>query len=239
MKIVIHGGAGRRATIRRLCFPFPIAIEVIEGSVWYMAGGHARLLRQHQRVHSLPFSLCDIGVSINGFVLIQSDVTSIQNDSCVTCAGRETKILTHQTAQDLSSTVPLTHILALRVFRAPHVEWTPSLLASVVAMPKRKISRQFFSQGESFRQIVHTQRLTRFFCDLHKIAHVDDSVARKYGFAHVDRLEDAVYEQFDLTLDCLRHMFGCRNFPASGQEFNSAPPFIGVRNNGSTPHYRD
>jgi hypothetical protein len=215
MHIITRDGVGWMATIRRLSFPFPTTIEAIEGNVWYTASGHTRLLRHRQRVHALPLALCDIGLTCNGIVSIRSDVDSIHRNANSVSNGCDTKNLTHQVARKFSSTMPLARTLALNVFRSPHFAWTQDFFSSNVELSKREISRQLFIQGKSFRQIVHMQRLIRFLCDLHKIPYIDDSVARKYGFSHCDRLEDAVYEQFDLTLESLWRTFGHWRFPVS------------------------
>ncbi len=214
MHIVTRGGIDRMATIRRLRFPFPTTIEAIEGNVWYTTSGHTRLLRQHQRVCVLPLALCDIGLTNNGIVLIQSAPDSICGNSGINVSSDEQN-LTNQVIQLPPTAMSLARTLALNVFRSPHFEWTQDLFSSIVALSRSEISRKLFVQGESFRQIVHAQRLIRFLFDLHDIPYVDDNVARQYGFAHSGRLEGAVYDKFDLTLDRLKHLFSRWPFPES------------------------
>jgi hypothetical protein len=63
------------------------------------------------------------------------------------------------------------------------------------------LTRRLFGCGESLREILLTQRLTRFLVDLRqgRCARIDDVLARQYGFACRRLLERAFQARFDLS----------------------------------------
>jgi hypothetical protein len=107
------------------------------------------------------------------------------------------------------SSKTLTSALALHVYRAPQRQWSMALFGSTAMLSKAELSQKLFAEGASFRQIVHIQRLMRIFSDLGQIDHVDDEVAKNYGFLHRRQLACSLCEHFGIELTDLQSALGC------------------------------
>nr|WP_315595288.1 hypothetical protein [uncultured Cupriavidus sp.] len=103
---------------------------------------------------------------------------------------------------------PLTRLLAHHVLGAPQRNWTLDAFASVAGMTRPALSRRLFAEGTSFRESVRTHRLTRLLIDLSDCSLPAHTLSLRYGFADRCLLEDAVFEQYGLSLSRLKNIVG-------------------------------
>lgn len=104
---------------------------------------------------------------------------------------------------------PTTASLSLAVFNDPDRDWTLASASLILAKTgNRKLSQMLLQEGESFRQVVKTQRLTRLFFDA--LTSNRRRQPERYGFEDQCYLENAFFDLFGIAPDMLATLAGHR-----------------------------
>lgn len=210
MIIYIASGSSQvTTTVRRLSFPFPVVCEASGPDAWGTSKRYAGRLRNATKVRVPPLLTFDIGILGNTTVSITPGLTLMWDSATFMFPPADEAGRTVSAAPSRPAAKPVTHHLALAVFQSPATNWSLDQFATTIGMTKQALSRELLKEGESFRQVVRTQRLMRLFFELGEIEQIDDGIAKTFGFAHRQQLEMAIFEQFDITMKHLQTTLHC------------------------------
>jgi hypothetical protein len=199
--------------LRNLRFAFPVLASVEEGVCGLSVAGFTRTVRATNCRLLAPLEVVTLSVPWRARVSLDKvDVASLLEEAPSSRRARNGS--QHPGCRDAGHRAfprkPLTMEVSSAVFFAPHLGWrlasAPSLLSAVAGT---KISRGLLQEGESFRQIVMTQRLMRFLFDLSTLG-TTRTEGEDYGFPDRCRLENAFHDQFGVSIDLLRSAFSLR-----------------------------
>ncbi|MCY1209757.1 hypothetical protein D9M72_214200 [compost metagenome] len=98
----------------------------------------------------------------------------------------------------------------MAVFQAPQKPWRLASASRELRIDQAgQLSRTLLSEGESFVDLVATQRLMRALFDL---AGADREAARvgSYGFPDRARFEDAIFDRFGVNASLLHRLLNGR-----------------------------
>ncbi|AGW90186.1 hypothetical protein [Cupriavidus sp. DF5525] len=202
-QVMLSGLGTGIARIGNLQFPFPIRIDVETGACELLMRRFTRTLRSGQARVVPPLEELSLTLlhraTLTLAIVPQSETCALPSGRC---RGNESL---HLEADDLRQRRPATAGIALAVFTAPHHDWGLSSAAAWLGMPDRRwLSRKLLQECSSLRQLVRTQRLSRFLFDLLSSAPLCS--AARYGFADQCGLENAVYDQFGISVAALSRL---------------------------------
>lgn len=193
--IILRSPAYARVHLRGLRFPFPVVAEVIEGDCELNVPGQMRasqdgVLHWIRPLESPRLVLAERArVAFRQLPLFGQPVQS------------DVGVRPHK---------PIACIVALAVFQSPEKPWRLATASRELRIdhPER-LSRTLMSEGESFVDLVATQRLMRALFDL---ADTDSQAARAgfYGFPDRARLEDAIFDRFGVNRSLLHRLLNIR-----------------------------
>ncbi|WP_349606968.1 hypothetical protein [Cupriavidus sp. DF5525] len=191
--IILQSPAYARVHLRGLRFPFPVVAEVIEGDCELNVPGQMRA-NQDSVLHSIrPLESPRLVLAERARVAFrQLPGQPVQSDA------RERP---HK---------PIACIVALAVFQSPQKPWRLATASRELRIDHPgRLSRTLMSEGESFVDLVATQRLMRALFDL---AEGDCQAARAgfYGFPDRARLEDAIFDRFGVDPSLLHRLLNIR-----------------------------
>ncbi|MDF3839907.1 hypothetical protein P3W85_44330 [Cupriavidus basilensis] len=202
-QVRLHSDAAGVVSIRDLRFPVSLSIEVTAGHCIVSQRGFARTLRS--RVARVVPALEPVSLVLIDSVtlaLIQIDALPIPK-APGGFAGLGDRA--DWVADDARERKPLTAALSLAVFMAPHADWRLATACRPLGLDETgTVSRRLLCEGESFREIVMTYRLTRLALDL--MATGSMQVPAFYGFRDRCHLENAVYDRFGLPVSALARL---------------------------------
>ncbi|MBP0624366.1 hypothetical protein [Cupriavidus consociatus] len=194
--ITLGAAALGTTAIRNLQFPLPVRIDVESGACELSMRGFTRTIR-HGEARLVP-ALEEVSLTL----LRQARVTLTMLPECGVDPGRER---CRPSTDDSWKRRPATAGLSLAVFASPQLDWGLSSAAACLGkMDGRSLSRKLLQECSSLRQVVKTQRLSRFLFDL--MASARQASAASYGFPDQCRLENAVYDQFGISISALSRL---------------------------------
>ncbi|MGO4328136.1 hypothetical protein AB4Z48_27240 [Cupriavidus sp. 2TAF22] len=189
MQLLLRAHTSVRTTIRNLAFPSTAIISADAGTIRCSHGARSRLLRPTQRLTLRPFTPIAIELGHEGAACIDVAMDALAHPGPGSSASR-----------------PLTRWLASLVLTEPLEDWNLDWFAGIAGISKASLSRRLFAEGSSFREAVRAHRLLRLLLDLPGLGRPSHAMVTRYGFSDRCQLEDAVFEQFGLTLRQLERL---------------------------------
>ncbi|WP_133303110.1 hypothetical protein [Cupriavidus lacunae] len=186
--------------IRNIRFPLPIRVDVETGACEVSMRGFTRTVRCGES-RLIP-ALEEVSLTL----LRQARVTlTILPES-----GRgQDRGAFNLSVDDLRERKPATAGISLAVFASPQLDWGLSSAAACLGkLDGRWLSRKLLQECSSLRQLVRAQRLSRFVFDI--LSSAAKSSAVSYGFSDRCRLENAVYDQFGISVAALSRLSSAR-----------------------------
>ncbi|WP_042883279.1 hypothetical protein [Cupriavidus necator] len=189
--------------IRNIQLPFPIRVVVEAGTCEVSMRGFTRAVR-HGESRLIP-ALEEVSLTL----LRQAKVTLTivpESGPGFPAPGRDQgRVSSSPSTDDLRQRKPATAGISLAVFTSPQSDWGLSSAAACLGkLDGRWLSRKLLQECSSLRQLVRTQRLSRFVFDL--LCSATQSSAASYGFTDRCRLENAVYDQFGISVAVLARL---------------------------------
>ncbi|SOZ33471.1 conserved hypothetical protein [Cupriavidus taiwanensis] len=195
-QITLGSAALGTTAIRNLQFPLAVRVDVESGACELSMRGFTRTVR-HGEARLIP-ALEEVSLTL----LRQARLTLTMLPECGLDPGREH---CQPAPNDPWKRRPATAGLSLAVFAAPQLDWgLTSAAACLGKLDGRSLSRKLLQECSSLRQLVKTQRLARFIFDL--MASARPASAASYGFTDHCRLENAVYDQFGMSISALSRL---------------------------------
>lgn len=169
--------------------------------------GYSRFL-PHGKAIDIP-ALSPVGLQISPGAVLQFDMPGMAEavSPQQVLEGDSSESMPAPFRKSARQTTPTARSIARFVFSEPHLTWTVSDAAQRLGWRKQDVSRRLFAEGKSFREIVFSQRLSRFLCDRAVVPTIDNRIARMYGFPERCSFEDAIFSQFGATALLLRFAY--------------------------------
>lgn len=189
--------------IRHIQLPFPIRVDVETGACEVAMRGFTRTVRSGE-FRLIP-ALEEISITLlSGAGLMLTIVP--ESVSRFAVPGRNSdREASNLSTDDLRQRKPATAGICLAVFAAPQLDWGLSAAAAQFGeLDGRGLSRKLLQECSSLRQLVRTQRLSRFVFDL--LSSTPNASAASYGFSDRCHLENAVYDQFGISVAALSRL---------------------------------
>lgn len=189
--LILHSPGPSCVHLRGLRFAFPVVAEVIEGDCKVFLPG--RMLASHHGVlHEIrPLESPRLVLAKRARVAFRP-LSAPAHPVQARMAGKPYK--------------PAASALALAVFESPHKPWQLASASKELRFDQvGRLSRTLMSEGESFLDLVSTQRLMRALFDL---AEADWPATRGeyYGFPDRARLENAIFDRFGVNTSLLHRL---------------------------------
>ncbi|MFJ1254899.1 hypothetical protein [Cupriavidus sp. CuC1] len=191
--LILQSPAYARVQLRGLRFPFPVVAEVIKGDCELLVPGQMRASHDGAWHTIRPLESPRLLLAERARVAFRQLPPS----------GRQAEAGERRHK-------PIASTLALAVFRAPQRPWRLASASQELRIDcPGRLSRSLMSEGESFVDLVATQRLMRALFDL---AGTGGQAARAgcYGFPDRARLEDAIYDRFGVNSALLQRLLDSR-----------------------------
>ncbi|WP_147311552.1 hypothetical protein [Cupriavidus taiwanensis] len=191
--LILQSPAYARVQLRGLRFPFPVVAEVIKGDCELIVPGQMRA--SHDGVwHTIR--------PLESPRLVLAERARV--------AFRQLPLSGRQAEAGERRHKPIASTLALAVFQSPQRPWRLASASQELSMDRPgRLSRSLMSEGESFVDLVATQRLMRALFDLAG-AGSQSRLTECYGFPDRARLEDAIYDRFGVNAALLHRLLDSR-----------------------------
>lgn len=193
LSLILQSPPYARVHLRGLRFPFPVVAEVIEGDCEINVPGQMRAAHDGGWHAIRPLESPRLVLAERARV-----------------AFRQLPLPCQPVPVEERPHKPIASTLALAVFQAPQKPWRLASASQELRINHAgRLSRTLLSEGESFVDLVVTQRLMRVLFDL---AGADWQAARGrcYGFPDRARLEDAIYDRFGVNAALLHRLLDIR-----------------------------
>ncbi|KJK22189.1 hypothetical protein UB46_22820 [Burkholderiaceae bacterium 16] len=189
--------------IRNIQLPFPIRVGVEAGACEVSMRGFTRAV-PHGESRLIP-ALEEVSLTLLRHARVTLTIVP-ESGPGFPGAGRDQGCgSTDPSTDDLRQRKPATAGISLAVFASPQSDWGLSSAAACLGkVDGRWLSRKLLQECSSLRQLVRTQRLSRFVFDL--LSSAAPSSATSYGFSDRCHLENAVYDQFGISVAALSRL---------------------------------
>lgn len=195
LRLLVHSVGASVVHLRGLRFPFTVSVQICEGACsievpGQMLAGSATRVRIIEPLEVPRVTLA--GQAQVSFRALAGDALRAPLHS-----GR----MPHARTQK-----PVASALALAVFSAPHWPWGRDTASTALRFhSSSRLSRALMQEGESFADLVTTQRLMRFLFDACCYCRKMPDLAH-YGFPDHCALDIALHEHFGVMPQLLRRM---------------------------------
>ncbi|KUE87983.1 hypothetical protein ASL20_14915 [Cupriavidus necator] len=193
LSLILQSPAYARVHLRGLRFPFPVIAEVIEGDCELNVPGQMRATHDGGWHAIRPLESPHLVLAERARVAFRQ----------LPWSGQRIRV-------EERSHKPIASSLAMAVFQAPQKPWRLASASRELRIDQAgQLSRTLLSEGESFVDLVATQRLMRALFDL---AGADREAARvgSYGFPDRARFEDAIFDRFGVNASLLHRLLNGR-----------------------------
>lgn len=193
LSLILQSPAHARVHLRGLRFPFPVVAEVIEGDCELNVPGQMRATRDGGWHTIWPLESPRLVLAERARV-----------------AFRQLRLSGPSVQAGARPRKPVASALALVVFQSPYEPWRLASASRKLCIDAPgRLSRALLGEGESFMDLVATQRLMRALFDM---AGADGNAARAgcYGFADRASLEDAIFDRFGVNALLLHRLLNRR-----------------------------
>jgi len=204
MQLMISGIEHGAVHLRNLRFAFPISIRVENGICGLSLGGYTRSIYATETRLIAPLEMITLTIEKRSRIVIAAIDIGEEGPSILgrVDSNPRSRIHTRPNATYWPIRRRLAQVVATAVFDAPHLNWRLSSAPIYLTTNETNISRTLMQEGESFREIVRTQRLMRLLFDTY---HYGQRwlASCAYGFPERCRLENAAYDHFGITPELL------------------------------------
>lgn len=189
--------------IRNIQFPLPIRVDVETGTCEVSMRGFTRTVCYGQS--RLVPALEEVSLILLRHARVTLTFVPESGPGFSASVRGQDRGALCQSMDDSRQRKPVTAGISLAVFAAPQSDWGLSSAAAWLGtLDRRWLSRKLLQECSSLRQLVRTQRLSRFVFDL--LSSAAQSSAASYGFSDQCCLENAVYDQFGISVAALSRL---------------------------------